>query len=347
MMKKLLTLLLAVALLALPAASLAEEEKVLNIFTWDTYIDQDTILTPFTEATGIKVNYAPFSSNEEMLTKLEASGGGEYDIILASDYALNIARKDGLLQPLDKDALTNFGNINPVFLNQYFDPDSEYVVPYVAGTPLIVYDPARVTVPIEGYADLWNPELKDSVVVMDDARQVIGITLMTLGYDFNSANPEELEEAKAKLMELKPNIGVFDYDSPQVHMISGETTVGYMFTPFVVMTMTDRPDFEVVFPEEGLGFGIDGLVIPVNAPHPENANTFLNFIMEPEIAATIPEMQWYSNVNQAAEPLLSEDVRSNPVLNIPEDKLEGSHYTEDLGEVEALYQEIWTQMKQQ
>lgn len=346
-MKRLLTLLLAVALLALPVASLAEEEKVLNIFTWDTYIDQDTILTPFTEATGIKVNYAPFSSNEEMLTKLEASGGGEYDIILASDYALNIARKAGLLQKLDKDALTNLGNIYPAFMNQYFDPDSEYVVPYVAGTPLIVYDPSRVTVSIEGYDDLWNPELVDSVVVMDDARQVIGITLMTLGYDFNSTDPAELEEAKAKLFELKPNIHVFDYDSPQVQMTSGETTVGYMFTPFVVMTTTDRPDFEVVFPKEGLGFGIDGMVIPVNAPHPENANAFLNFVLQPEIAATVPEVQWYSNVNEAAEPLLSDAVRENPALNIPPEKLEGSHYTEDLGETEALYQEIWTEMKQQ
>lgn len=344
-----LLLLVLAGLLALAPMALAEEseeEKVLNIFTWESYIDYDSIIAPFTEATGIKVNYANFSSNEEMLTKLQAVDGGEYDIILASDYILNIARKADLLQKLDKDKISNFANIDEQFLGQFFDPDSEYVVPYVAGTPLIIYDPARVDIEINGYADLWDPALADSLVLMDDARNVVAITLKTLGYSFNTTDPEALEEARAKLLELAPNIHILDYDSPHVQLISGEATVGYTFTPFVALTLMDRPDFEIVYPEEGMGFGIDGIVIPVNAPHPDNAHAFLQFLLDPEVFVYVPEYQLYRNVNKAAEPLLSEEYLANTALNIPEEYAGDFEYIEDVGEAESLFQDIWTEFKQ-
>ena len=137
-MKRLLTLMLALLLVLVAALPLAraEEEKVLNFFSWATYIDDDTVAR-FTEKTGIKVNYATFASNEEMLLKM-ASAGNEYDVILASDYAINILRKDGKLQMLNKELLPNYQNLDPAFLGQYYDENNEYTVPYTAGTQLIV-----------------------------------------------------------------------------------------------------------------------------------------------------------------------------------------------------------------
>ena len=159
-MKRILALILSVAMLcAMAATSFAEEEKVVNLFTWATYVD-DTTLSNFEAATGIKVNYSYFSSNEEMMAKLQANNGSEYDVILASDYALATMREQNLLQKLDKTLFTNYENLNPAYLSEYFDPEGEYVIPYVIGTPLIVYDPALVDIEIKGFADLWDPSLR-------------------------------------------------------------------------------------------------------------------------------------------------------------------------------------------
>lgn len=354
-MKKWISIALASAValalfvvLGLPTSGRTEEEKVLNVLTWETYLDQDTLLAPFTAETGIQINYANFSSNEEMLAKLQAVNGAEYDIILASDYVLGTARELGLLQPLNKDLLPGFANIKPGFLNQAFDPASEYVVPYIGGTPLIVYDPAVVDFEITGYEDLWNPALKDSVVVMDDARNIIGITLKTMGQSFNTTDPEILAQAAEKLAALRPNIRVFDYDTPDQQMLSGETSVGYMFTPFVVKTLEARPDMQVVYPKEGVGIGIDGLVVPVRAPHPENAHRFLDFLLRPENGVAIADVQKYTNPNAAAEPLLPASYLENKAVNIPAELLDKAEFISGLStEDESKFQDIWTAFKQQ
>lgn len=207
-------------------ASPAAEEKVLNIFTWDGYFPQD-VIDGFTAQTGIKINFSNFETNEEMLTKLEATKGGEYDLVVASDYIIDIARKKGgLLGELDKSKLPNFTNLDESYLNKYFDPDNKYTIPYGPGTPLIVYDPAKVPFEITGYADLWRPELADSIAAIDDGRNMIGITLKTMGKSLNETDPAVLEEAGKKLQELKPNIRMLTYNNIQDAIIGGEASVG-------------------------------------------------------------------------------------------------------------------------
>lgn len=344
-MKRLIPLLLAL-LMVLPSMASAEEEKVLNILTWADYIDYDTILAPFEAETGIKTNYDYFDSNEEMLIKLQAVDGGMYDIILASDYIIDIARGEGLLLDLDKSKLSNWDNIDPAYRGQFFDPENQYVVPYIAGIPLIIYDPAMVDIEITGYESLWDESLRDSVVVMDDARNIIGITLKTMGESFNVTDEALLAAAEEKLAALKPNIRLLDYNTPHQAMISGETTVGYMFTPGILWTLAERPDFKVVYPVEGMGFGIDALFVPVNAPHPDNAHQFLNFLMRPEIAVEIATQQAYINVNGAAAELLTDEYKV--ALYIPPEILERTdlEYIEDVGDAQLVYNDIWTRFKQ-
>lgn len=346
-MKKLLSVLLVLFLL-LPMGAMAEntEEKVLNIYTWETYIDDET-LANFTAETGIKVNFAPAATNEEMVAKLQMNGGSEYDIVVVSDYAVNILRKENLLHKLNKDALPNYANLNPSYLSYFYDPDNEYAVPYMAGTPLIVYDPAKVDFEITGYEDLWNEKLLDSIVTIDDARVIIGITLKTMGKSFNETDPEVLNAAKEKLMSLYKNIRAFDYDQPYNILLSGEATVAFMFTPQVQIALDGNPDLKVVYPKEGMGFGIDSLVVPVNAPHPNNAELFLNYLMQPEVAAQCALMQGYMNPNQAAEAFLPKEFLDNPVLYIPNDILGTPEFIQDVGETESVFQEIWTEFKAQ
>jgi len=300
----------------------------------------------FTEQTGIRVNYTTFASNEEMLLKMTMTGN-DYDVILASDYAINMLRKDGKLLPLDKEKLPNYANLDPAFLGQYYDENNEYTVPYTAGTPLIVYNPDLVDIEITGYEDLWNPALKDSVVIIDDARNIIGITLKTLGYSFNTTDDGQLAQAREKLMQLRPNIRSFNYDTPHNDLISGEVSVGYMFTPFVLLAMDEMPNLKVVYPKEGMGFGIDSLVISASAPHPDRAHVLLNFLLDSQVAGNTAAMQYYLSPVATAYEFIPEYLRDNPAIRIPPEILGETEFIMDLGEYESKYQEIWAEFKLQ
>ena len=339
-MKKYIATLLILSLL-LVSCAFAEEEKVINIFTWEGYIDDDT-LAGFTEETGIKVNFATFGSNEEMLMKLQANGGSEYDIVLASDYIISAARKENLLKPLDRSKLTGWDNLNPAYLNQYFDPDNVYSMPYTVGSPMIVYNPELVEGEITGFGDLWDEQFVDSLWLLDDARVTLGQVLHTLGYSYNTTDEAQLAEAAEKLNALKPNVAVLDYDMSYNYLTSGEAKAAYIFTPFVVLTLQEDPSLVAVYPQDGIGFGIDSMVIPVNAPHPENAHLFMDYCLRPEIAAHVAEWQCYINPNQAADALIDPDFAALSPFHIPEDLLATAEYVEDLGEKESLFQDIWT-----
>lgn len=351
-MKKIACILLAALMSVLMLASCGgapaatEEKKELNVFTWDGYFPQD-VLDGFTAKTGIKLNFSNFESNEEMLTKLEAAKGGDYDIIIASDYIIEIARKKGgLLGELDKSLLPNYKNIDPAFQSQFFDPENKYTVPYAAGTPLIVYDKARVGFEITSFEDLWRPELKDSIAAIDDPRNMIGITLKTMGKSFNETDPAVLEEAGAKLMELKPNIRVLTFNNIQDNLISGEATVGYMFSSQVALALEARPDLSVCYPKEGMGFGIDSMVVPSNAPHKTNAHAFIDYILDPEVGAKVSSQIYYLCPNKESGPFLPEAFKNNKALYIPSEILGNTEFIQDVGEATTVFDKLWTAFKQ-
>ncbi|MEG2604991.1 MAG: spermidine/putrescine ABC transporter substrate-binding protein [Clostridia bacterium] len=365
-MKKLMAMLLCLTmLLSLPTLSLAEAQgnastaalpgsvdnnagapKVLNVLSWTGYVD-DEILSNFEEETGIKVIWSPMDSIDDMLLKVSQNGGAAYDVILSSDFSLDILRQQGLLQKLDLSKLSNYGNLDPKYLGQYYDPTNEYVIPYVAGCPLIIYDPARVPFEITGYEDLWNPALQDSVATMDMSRILSGITLKIMGKSINEIDPVILAQAKEKLMPLYHNIRTFGDMEAYTAMSSGETSVAFMYTPFVYMVKTDFPDYKVVYPKEGLGYGIDGFVITADAANADNAHAFLDYLMIPEVAAHNAEYQAYMCVNKAATDYLSSQFLENPVVNVPDDLLAQAEFITNIGKDEAQYTEIYTAFKLQ
>lgn len=348
-MKKLWALLLALVMISACAAAETvnqKDEAVLNIFSWEGYIDYSTVIKPFEEETGIKVNYATFASNEEMYEKLSAVNGGDYDIILASDYMLNTTREAGLMQKFDPEIVTNYGNLNPGFTHQFFDPDNEYVVPYVSGIPLIVYDPSAVDIEIKGFADLWDPSLKDSIGLIDDARVTIGMVLLSMGQSMNTTDEAVLAKAAEKLEALKENIHVLEYENLHNYLVSGDVAVAYTFTPFVALALDANPDLKVVWPEEGLGFGIDGCFIPVNAPHARNANRFLEFLLRPEIAAVCAEWQYYCTPNAAALDVISDAYKARPEFMGLFDRMDDAEFVLNLAPAdEQKFQDIWTTFK--
>lgn len=342
-MKKYLALLLSVVMvLSLLTGCGKEEQKELNLFTWDGMFPQE-ILTGFEEETGIRINYSNFDYDEDMLAKLEETQGGDYDIVFADDYIIEVVIAEGLAQKLDTSRLETYGNLNPVFMSQFYDPQNEYTVPHGAGIPLIVYDPALTDVEIKGYGDLWNPALEDNVAITANYRVINGITLKTLGESMNTEDLKVIQAAGDKLLELAPNIRVINDSNTQDFLISGEVAAAFLYTSQVYAAMTAREDLELVYPEEGLGFGIIASFIPSQAPNADAAYAFIDYINRPENAAACFEYLGYYCTNKAAEEFISEEMKE--LLVLPSHVTEGEIVQNVSQEAEDLHAEIWNQFK--
>lgn len=316
----------------------------LNILTWDGYIPQD-IMDEFSVKENVKINISNFDSNEEMLAKI-SSGDAGYDLVIGSDYIIDIARKQQLLTELDMSKIPNYTNLDENYLSKKYDPENKYTVPYSVGSPMIVYDPAKIDLDIKSYNDLWDESLKGKLLLLDDARNIIGITLKSMGKSMNETDEKVLSEAKDKLMDLKGNIHHLDYNSPHESLISGEVDVAYLFTSQAFLALEARPELKAVYAEEGIGFGIDAWFIPKGAINTDNAHKFLNFITNAEIGARITEQIMYPTPNKSALEFLPKELRNNVVFNIPGDKLAEAEFIEDIGDTAEIYTNIWTQFKQ-
>lgn len=318
------------------------DSKELNVFNWSEYLPE-SVIEKFEEETGIKVNYDTYASNEEMLAKLSAGNSG-YDVTVASTYFVEIMKKQSLIQKLNKDNIPNAKNLAESFQSYDADPKGEYTVPYMWGTAAIAVNEDLTETNVKSYKDLFNPEFKDNLVLLDDQRSIIGAMLAMLGYSQNSTDEKELNEAKEKLMELKPNIKAFDSDSPKTLLISGEVKAGIVWGAEAALAARENPAIKTVFPEEGMNLWLDCFVIPKDAPNKENAEKFINFILRPEISKEISMEFPYGNPNAEALKLLPEDIVKE--ISVPDEELAKGEYNVDVGEATLLYDRIWSELKQ-
>lgn len=320
-----------------------EDPGELNIYTWAEYVPQD-VIDGFEQETGVKVNYTNFESNEEMLAKLETSKGGDYDIIIASDYIVKIAADEGLVKELDMEKIPNYKNIDPVFQNFFYDPDNKLSVPYGPGIPLIVYNPETVTCEMTGYESLWDPSLEGSVALMDSERVVMGMALKTMGESFNTEDLDVIRAAGDKLLKLAPNIRVMSQNQTQDFLLSGEVSAAYLFTSQVVLALQQNPALKIVYPEEGLGFGVDAAFIPSQAPDSDNAHAFLNYILDGEVGAKVSQQTYYLCPNQASYEFLPEEFKKSLIISA--DDVPNGEFIQDVSpEATSLHEELWTEFK--
>ena len=336
-----LTGVLAVGMFA--GCGQGEEEKgELNLYTWNGMFPQE-ILDGFEQETGYTINFSHFDYDEEMLAKLEETKGGDYDLVIADDYIIEVVIAEGLSQKLDTSKLENYDNFNPVFMSQFYDPANEYTVPYAAGIPLIVYNPEMTDVEITGYEDLWNPALEDNVALIGNYRVINGITLKTMGESFNTNDAAVLQQMGEKLYQLAPNVRVINDSNTQDFLLSGEVAAGFLYSSQVMAAYMANPELEIVYPEEGLGFGIMAAFIPSQAPNSDAAYAFLDYINEPENAAKCYEYVGYYSANKAAEEFISEEMK--PFLVLPEDAAAGEIIQNVSAEAEQLHSEIWNNFR--
>jgi spermidine/putrescine transport system substrate-binding protein len=341
-------IVISIVALAMTAASVAGCAKPsgdgrLNLFTWEGMFPQE-VLDGFEADTGYQVNYVNFDADETMLAKLAAAKGGDYDVVIADDYILESAIKQGLVKKLDKRRLQNYANINPMYLKQFFDPQDEYTVPYGAGVQTIVYNPDAVGVEIEGYSDFWDESLRDSLGIIANYRVIDGMALKVMGESYNTNDTDKIRKAGELLLELAPNIRIIKDDNLQDDLLSGEITAGVFYTNQALMALLKEPRLKMVFPKEGIGFGVFSSFIPAKAPNPDAAYAFIDYILEAETAAKCSEYLQYYSVNSAADQYISEELR--PLLTLPEGFNIDMEMIENVtATADEAHSEIWTEFQ--
>ena len=329
--------LCAVSVAAYVTPAYADDSELV-LYTWQGMFPQE-VLDDFESETGIEITYSNFDTDETMLEKVSMAKGGDYDVVIADDYILEKVIQEGLAEKLDKDKLSNFENINSLYQGQFYDPTDEYTVPYGAGIPLIVYDPDEVDIDIEGYNDLWDPSLEDSIALTANYRVINGITNLALGKSMNEEDVDSIKETGKKLLELAPNVRMIQDDNTQDALLNGEASVAFLYTSQVTSVLAENPDLKVVYPKEGLGFGIMGMFIPGEAPDKDAAYQFVNYILQPEVSAKCFDYIGYYCTNKAADELV------DPNLVVPDDVTKGEIIQNVSAEADEQYNKNWTEFK--
>ena len=330
-------------------------ENTLYVYNAGEYIDPE-LIDMFEEETGINVVYDVFETLEEMYPVIEA-GGVIYDCVCPSDYMIEKMIHNNLLQEINYDNIPNIKYIGEDYLKMAseFDPGNKYSVPYTWGTVGILYntrmlDELGVPYPTK-WSDLWNPALKNEILMQDSVRDAFMVALKKNGYSCNTENPEELDTAMKDLINQKPIVQAYVIDQVRDKMIGEEAAVGVIYSGEIlyVQDELDGTDVNVEYaiPEEGTNLWIDAWVIPKNARNKEYAEKWINFLCRPDVAAKNFEYITYPTPNTGALELLDKEYLENKAV-FPDTKelLKTSEFYHYLGpEGDSLYNNRWKTVK--
>lgn len=357
-MKKHLKKVIALALMAVMALSFtacgggsSEDNGEVNIYMWSEYISQD-VVDRFTEETGIKVNFSYMNTSEEAVAKITSGGGDAYDLVMPCDADITSLIEGGYLAEINLDNVPNLDNLGDAYKNRVFDPENKYAIPYLMNYVYVVYNPETCPIEIKSYDDLCDPKLKGQIASVTGQRNLFPIALVALGYDANSTDEGEIKEAYEWLKNYVPNVTGFDSDSAETMLINGASSVGLLFDGQASKAFSEMGDDALVVAEleNPVQLGVDELVIPANAKNKENAEAFLNFILEAQnMADNLQAMmdndgQAYACPNEAAVALMGDDYQKAPALDIPKSVKENYFLQLDVGDAAKVYDKYWTML---
>lgn len=296
------------------ALSFADSSKTLNIYVWYGEIPQ-AVIQKFEKETGIHVNYADYGSNAVLFAKLEADPNSGYDIVEpSSDYVMRMSEA-GLLQPLDKSKVPNFKNIDKAFLNPSYDPHDTYSIPWMWGvTGIFVnkqyFNPADITT----WKDLWNKRYYNQIMLLDAPRDVFAVGALAANLSPNSNDPKTIKAIYQNLLNLMPNVKLFNSDAIPSIFIDNDATIGMAWNGDVYRAEQENPNLQFIYPKDGFSIWADCLAIPKNAPHLANAYKFLNFLLQPENASQVTLRYGYATANVKAKEYLPKAMQNNPTI---------------------------------
>lgn len=298
---------LAVAAVPLLPRLAGAQDKIVNVYNWDTYIGEDT-LDEFTEVTGINVRYDLYASNDELFAKLREGNPG-YDVIFPTDSYVQRMATAGMIQPLDHAKIPNMANIDPIFADPGFDPGRKHSMPYFWGTIGLGYRKSKAEP--ASWADIFKSDKHKGRVAMLNDSYSVRVALKALGYSLNTKDQAQLDEAVALLIAAKPNIKAFAPDTGQDLLISGEVDVCLEWSGDIKQVMAEDDDLAYVVPKEGSGRWEDTMCIPTGAPNPDHAHAFINYILDGQVHGAIASEIKYALPNKAAMAFIPEEDRAN------------------------------------
>ena len=329
-----LLILLLICSLLLTGCNSKNNKQVVNVLNWSSYIP-DEVIKDFEKETGIKVNYGTYSSNEELLAKLSSSKDGTYDVVFPSDYMVELMINKNMLSKLDTSRLTNYKNIDKVFLKQSYDKNNSYSLPFLLATSVIAYNSENVN-DIYDYRDLAREDYKNDIVLLDDERITIGAFLQALGYDINDYNDNHLEEAYQFYNSFKDNIKAFDSDSPKSFLITNETNIGVLWNAEAILARDQNPNIIIVYPNSGYALSMDNYVITKGATNVDNAYKFIDYLLRDEVCQKIIDDYPYISTNKNTSNYSDEELK---------EILENGSYIKNVGENIKKFDRLWAKMK--
>lgn len=323
-----------------------DQSRRLNLYVCGNYLPDD-IIQQFTKETGIKIRVTEYDNNETMFTKLKTLKNSGYDIISPSSYYVEKMHRNSLLYPLNLDKIPNFKHLHPLLLDLPYDPKNRYSIPIMWGTTGIIVnrkyiDPATVT----SWQDLWQPRFRNQLMILDDMRDVFSVALMSIGYSINTEKIDEINAAYQKLRELLPNIKVFNIDTVPNIYIDNDVVIGIAWSGDAYLAKSENPDLTYIYPKEGYPLWIENVVILKDAPHVDNAHRFIDFLLRPEVAASMMQLLGYSSANRTALKLLPPKFLISHVDRPLEQIYPKAAFLRDLDDrVGRIYDKAWEHLK--
>jgi spermidine/putrescine transport system substrate-binding protein len=336
---------LAVLVACSPGTEGAGDKKpvTLHLFTWSDYTEE-TVVKEFERRFGVKVVTDTFGSNEELLAKLQGGASG-YDVVVPSDYMVSILIKQGLLAELDPAKVPDLAHVYKHLKGLYYDPQNTYSVPYLWGTTGIGYNADLVKPPPESWQVLWDPRYKGKISLLNDEREVFGMALRAAGESLNATQPPKLEAAKARLMAQKALVKTYTSENYDQLLVSGEVVLAHGWSGTILRATDERPSIKYVIPKEGGTIWQDNLCVLKSSQHKDEAMAFINFLLEPQMAARITSKVKYASASEEARLFVPREIAQNPAIYPPASVVARLEWIKDVGEAIKLYDRAWTELK--
>ena len=319
----------------------------LYVYNWGEYIDLE-VIDLFEELYDIDVIYDEFEENEDMYPIIE-NGSVVYDVVCPSDYMISKMIANDMLAELNYDNIPNIKHLDPIYLKQAeeFDEGNRYAIPYCWGTVGIIYNKTMVDEEITSWSALFDEKYAGDILMIESVRDGFSVAMNMLGYSINTVDKEQIEEAKELLKTQYPVVQAYVVDQVRDKMIGGEATMGVIYSGEALYTITENEDLAYVVPEEGSNVWLDCWVIPANCQSKENAEKWINFMCDPEIALKNFEYIMYSTPNKTAKEMIEdEELRTSEVAFPSEEILSRCSTYKYLGEeMDSYYIRKWNEIK--
>lgn len=315
----------------------------LHVYTWADYISPE-VVEKFESQHRCRVVIDTFDSNESMFAKLKTGAQG-YDLLFPTSYMIQVMQAEGMLAPLNAAALPNLRHVDPAILEKTADKAMNHSVPYTVGYAIAAVRKDKAASLPASWAAFDHAPLAGRMTLLDDMRETIGAALLSLGHSVNTRDEAHLAAAQDVLLRWKKNIAKFDNEGYKAGLDSGEFLLVHGYSGDLFQVMQENSKVALLIPQEGVTMTCDEMVIPKTAPQSALAHAFINFLLDPEVAAENMEWMGYLCPNPEALKKVSPEFLQNPAITIPDAIKAKSEIIQDLGSDLAKYTKVWDAIK--